>query len=263
MKRPGNTRATKRLLQGSAPLLAGALLACASAGEAPDPARLVSWLQRPPAGCAVGFSGPTLHPGHAIRQARRSALENLAAEHLGVRVASEFRTSGETGREATFQEISGTIANSRIAAMASGTDPSGRGDRELREVYALACPAEVETTGIARPDFPEWILNIPSQHGRICVPGAGGPTRDPREQPDAALRDGRNALAHALESQIRRRSLDEGRGLARVHSETDSTERARAMAEKIDHLSESWLDREGRGPLGIPGVLYGLVCSPE
>ena len=264
-------RPPTRLLQGSALILAGALLSCATAGGNPGersrdarraPDRRAAWLPAPPAGCAVGLSGPTLDPGDAIRQARSSALENLAAQLLGVRVESELRISAEAVTEFTRQDISGVMALSRIVAMDSDSDPDARSRHELREVYALACPAEIATPHIPRPGFPDWILDIPSEPDRICVPGVGGPTHDPRSQPDAALRDGRNALAHALESQIRQQSVDDGRRLPRLRSQTQSTERARAVAEAVDRLSESWLDRDGRGPLRIPGVLYGLVCGP-
>jgi hypothetical protein len=208
----------------------------------------------------VGFSGPTLDPGRAIRRARVNALEALAAGRLGVVVDSELRISSGGVSEVTTQEISGVLANSRIVAMGSGRVTIGDDRGGRREVYALACPSGTKTPGIPRPGFPDWILNIPSEPDRICVSGVGGPTRNPNDQGAAALRDAHDALAHAVETRVRRMSLDDGKGLARVASETDSTERARDLVARVDSLDAEWLDVEGRGPVAIAGVLYGLAC---
>jgi len=253
-------RATWRSLTGLA-LACIAPLACKSPEAPPPRPAPPAWVGQPPTGCAVGFSGPTLHPGDAIRQARTNALEALAAERLGVAVDSELRITAGAVHEVTTQEISGIIANSRIVAMASGTGAGQQAREGLREVYALACPGDTDTHAIARPGFPDWILNIPSEPGRICVAGIGGPTRNPDDQDEAALRDGRDALAHSVESHIRQVTLDDGKGLARVASESESTARARAIADGVTELSEQWRDVRGRGPVGIPGVLYGLLCA--
>lgn len=241
--------------------MAGALLASACT-NAPPPAPVTSfaWVEHPPRGCVVGFSGPTLDPGRAIRRARVNALEALAAGRLGVVVDSELRISSGGVSEVTTQEISGVLANSRIVAMGSGRVTIGDDRGGRREVYALACPSGTKTPGIPRPGFPDWILNIPSEPDRICVSGVGGPTRNPNDQGAAALRDAHDALAHAVETRVRRMSLDDGKGLARVASETDSTERARDLVARVDSLDAEWLDVEGRGPVAIAGVLYGLAC---
>jgi hypothetical protein len=251
----------RRILQGSAPFVAGALLACGSPTPEPPETDALAWVSRPPGGCAAGVSGPTLDPGHAIRQARTRALENLAAETLGVEIESELRFGDGGVSEVTRQQIDGVIAHSRIVAIRS---PRRSGDADsdaLRPVYALACRENAGAAGIGRPDYPHWILNAPRRTGQICVMGVGGPTRRSDQQEEAALRDGRRALAKALEIHVRQVSLDDGRGLAHVASESQATERARAAAEQVPALDEDWLDEDGRGPLVVPGVVYGLLCA--
>lgn len=248
-------------LQGSAPILAGALLACAGTPGPPGHAGAPHWALRPPPGCASGHSGPTLDPGDAIRQARVDALESLAATWLGVRVVSELRLGPHGLREWTLQETRGTLAHSRIVALAAGRDRAVSGDRPLREVFALACPADLPAAVSARRGAPGWLLDVPSDARRICVPAVGGPTRRPARQHAAALRDGRRALAQALEIRILQRSFDDRRGPLRVASQSEASARAVVLAAAVDGLEASWLDEGGSGPLHLPGVLYGLVCS--
>lgn len=263
--------------QGFTLILAGALLAC----SAPPSKRLVgrgvgsaspviggtvpAWLDRPPVGCAAGYSGPTLDPGDAIRQARRNAIDGLAADRLGVRIESELRigTRGPLG-EATTQEVHGILAESRIVAMDSrmvGVRAStGSAGPALREVYALACPADLQAGGVPVAHHPGWLLNIPADSKRICAVGVGGPTRDPDHQRKAALRDGRRALAATLESWVHRRILDRGRGRVRSSSSSRATERATALAHAVEALDDAWTDTRGTGPLATPGLIYGLAC---
>ena len=242
--------------QGLAPIVGGALLACA--GPTDDPGARAAWVAKPPSGCAVGFSGPTLDPSDAIRRARTHSLENLAAEVLGVEVRSELRLTESGSSEITEQAISGVIERSRIVAMTSIEQPEDIS--RLREVYALACPNERRTRGIRHPELPDWILNVPREPGRLCATGIGGPTWYPQRQQEAALRDARSALALAIESRIETRTLDSGRGLAHVSSSSESTERAREHASQVQALEAKWLDPDGRGPLALEGVLYGLAC---
>jgi len=244
------------IAQGLAPIVCGALLACANPPDGPD--AHANWLTKPPSGCAVGFSGPTLNPGDAIRRARTHSLENLAAETLGIEVRSELRLSESGSSEITEQAIIGIIQQSRIVAMTSIEEPDGIG--ELREVYALACPNERRTSDIHHSELPDWILNVPRESDRLCATGIGGPTWYPQRQRQAAIRDARSALALAIESRIETRTLDSGRGLAHVSSSSASTERARDRANTVETLEAEWLDPDGRGPLGLEGVLYGLAC---
>lgn len=224
------------------------------------------WLGRPPRGCAAGHSGPTLDPGDAIRQARRSALEQLAAQQLGVRVESELRLDARGWvSEATTQEVYGILGESRIVAMTSraagGRRPGSSAQPPLRELYALACRADAARARLPKRAHPDWLLDVPSDPMRICVLGVGGPTRHPDRQRDAALRDGRSALAEALETLVHRHMLDDGRSYARVRSSGGATARAAALASAVESLDEEWVDESGQGPLATPGVVYGLVCA--
>ncbi len=255
----------RRLMQGSALLLAGALLACAGTPEPGTDGR-PAWVDDPPARCAVGHSGPTLNPGHAIRQSRLNALESLAAAQLGTRIESDLLIDGE-GVVAQFTEehILGVLRDAQIVAMAAdarGASAAARGALRSPAMFALACRGARAPAGLPAPDHPEWLLRVPDHGGRLCVHAIGGPTRRPEDQREAALRDGRAALAAALESAVERRVVDDGRNLARVFSNTKSTEWAIERASSVDTLEFEWLDESGRGPLGLRGVLYGVVCSP-
>ncbi|MBW2695900.1 MAG: hypothetical protein JRE70_05460 [Deltaproteobacteria bacterium] len=250
------------ILPGSAPLLAGALLACVmSAPERPPQWPPPAWARRPPAGCAVGFSGPTLDPGDAIRQARRAALEGLAAAWLGVRVVSELHLHGRGSDEWSLQETRGILQRSRIVALSVGPDGAGYAGRPLREVFALACPADLPVPVAAPAGQPTWLLEVPNAAGRSCVHGVGGPTRRPGGQDAAALRDGRRALAKAIEIRIRQRSFDNLRGPLRVVSDSQASTRALEVSSRVDELEARWTDERGRGPLRTAGVVYGLVCT--
>jgi len=240
------------------------VLACA--GDAPRPAT-PGWLQTAPAGCAIGFAGPTLNPGDAVRYARRAALHQLAAgdAETRIRVESELLVSGDShrrGGEFTRQDIEGTVRDARIASMWAELSVDPRSTTQVRHVYAMACGEGREPAGSARPALPDWLLNLPDRPGEICALGVGGPTYDPRDQEPGTLRDGRRALAQALESRLHQIIIDTGRSNPRVASELATTEAALARAEAAQELDEQWSDREGEGPLGLKGVLYGLVCIP-
>ena len=96
----------------------------------------------------------------------------------------------------------------------------------------------------------------------MCALGVGGPTWDPRDQRPSTLRDGKRALAAALESRLHQIVIDTGRSSALVATELETTDRALARAEAALDLDEEWWDGDGSGPLGLRSVLYGLVCIP-
>jgi hypothetical protein len=108
---------------------------------------------------------------------------------------------------------------------------------------------------------PAWLLEVPNAAGRLCVHGVGGPTRRPGGQDAAALRDGRRALAKAIEIRIRQRSFDNLRGPLRVVSDSQASTRALEVSSRVDELEARWTDELGRGPLRTAGVVYGLVCT--
>jgi hypothetical protein len=244
-------------------LALGCLGDAPATGTEPTP----SWLQTAPDGCAIGFSGPTLNPGDAVRYARRAALRQLAAGHetTRVHVESELLVTGsnkQRGGEYTRQEVEGTLRDSRIVAMWSERTRDPRSETRVRHVYAMACQEGTEPPGVVEPPFPTWLLNLPPRDGEICAIGVGGPTYDPRDQEPGTLRDGRRALAAALESRLHQIIIDTGERNPRVQSELATTEAALERADSAEELDESWSDQHGDGPLGLKGVLYGLVCIP-
>jgi len=217
-----------------------------------------------PPGCAIGFSGPTLDPGDAVRGARRDALSALASGDAGavVHIESELLVSagGQRGGEFTKQDISGAIRSARIVAMWVERAENEHLPTRERHVYAMACARGAAAAGLTDPTVPAWILNLPDDGTRACALGIGGPTRNPSDQPDAALRDGRRALASALGSDLETRIIDTGAHRALIASDLQTTERARTRAAAVSELDAAWQDAEGNGPLGLEQTLYGLVC---
>jgi hypothetical protein len=250
------------LTAGTALALAGAVLGCGTPASSPEPPR-GSWLSQAPEGCAIGFSGPTMNPGSAIRNARTSALQSLVSGSAAssIHIQSTLLTSSaERDREYTRQDIEGVVRGSRIVKMWAEVTADPPSSTRVRHVYALACDEGVTPPGVTEPDYPSWVLNLPRQPGRLCTLAVGGPTWDPRRQTSVALEDGRRALAEALESQLRQVIEDDGRSSPRVLSEMKTTERALAKAESANELDPKWRDDEGIGPLGLREVLYGVVC---
>ncbi len=252
------------LKQGTALALVSAVLACGS--PAPED-REPSWLRQSPEGCAIGFSGPTLDPGDSIRYARRAALRQLAsgAGDARVHIESELYVSGARGQrggEFTRQDIQGNVRGSRIVAMWAEHTRDARSLTAVRHVYAMACGAGAEPPDLDTPSYPHWLLNPPRNEGAICAIGAGGPTWDPRDQEPATLRDGRSALAEALDSRLHQIIIDTGETNPRVATELATTEAALARAATASELDDQWSDLRGEGPLGLKGVLYGLICVP-
>lgn len=227
------------------------------------PRPLPAWVDDPPRGCATGSSGPTLDPRSAIHSARAAALESLASDMLEVDVQSVTGTSSRGTFELTAQSLSGVLADARIAALFAETRPGADRRGRIRQVHALACWPDADRRGLPAPDHPRWIVEPPADAGQVCATGLAGPTWNPEDQPAAALADGQLALALALESRIEKRVLDDGRGVARLARRVDPSAAALARAERADALEEIWLDEEGTGPLGLLGVLYGLVCLEE
>ncbi|MEM9176080.1 MAG: hypothetical protein AAGC67_12665 [Myxococcota bacterium] len=224
------------------------------------PRPLPAWVDAPPTRCAVGSSGPTLNPRNAIRYARVAAIDALAAGSLSVDVQSITGSDGRGDFEMTAQSLSGVLADARIAALFAETNPGREGRARLRQVHALACFPEADLRGLPDPGYPRWLVDVPGEAGRVCATGISGPTRKPEDQAPSALGDARLALAIALESRIEKRVFDDGRGVARMAREIDPSPDALRRAARADALEERWLDARGEGPLGLPGVLYGLVC---
>ena len=231
--------------------------------DASDSSRTAAgWVSAPPEACAVGSSGPTLNPGTAIRYARLAAIEALASGSLDVDVQTVTRSGSEGSFEVSAQALSGTLENARIVALWADTATAGVRSR-LQQVYALACWPEASLSDLGRPAFPDWLIDPPSDSGKICATGISGPTRKADNQPASALRDARMALAVALESRIEKRIFDDGHGVAKIAREVEPSAFALARAATAGALDEDWLDERGTGPIGLPGVLYGLVCIED
>jgi hypothetical protein len=226
-------------------------------------ATLVRWVDAPPEGCGVGSSGPTLNPRRSILNARLSAIEALAAETLSIDVQT---VSGE-GPDGTFevsaQALSGTLADARVVALWADVDRSHEDRPRVRQVYALACWPDASLRDLPDLDYPQWLVEPPAEAGRICAAGIAGPTRRPRDQPASALRDARLALAAAIESRIEKRVFDDGHGVAKVAQQVDPSPYALRRAATAEELEMEWYDASGTGPIGLPGVLYGLACIDE
>lgn len=247
------------------------LLACATSDSGVGPAREAFapprptpvWVDRPPAGCALGASGPTLNPRNAIRYARAAAIDALAAGSLDVDVQAIAGEGRDGAFEMSAQALSGTLADARVPAIWAATRAGGRGRDAIRQVFALACWPDADLSALPDLDYPRWLIEPPAEAGRVCGLGISGPTWKPEDQAESALRDGRLALAIALESRIEKRIFDDGRGVARVAREIDPSSAALRRAAAAEALDEAWLDEDGGGPLGLSGVLYGLVCIED
>lgn len=255
--------------------LAACLFSCAGSGsgaagneysfsgdsESARPA--VGWVDAPPAGCAVGSSGPTLNPRNAIRYARLSAIEALASGSLEVDVQTISGDGSRGSFEVSAQALSGTLENARIVALWADTESAGESRRRIRQVYALGCWPDASLRGLPRTEYPHWLIEPPAEQGEICATGIAGPTWKRKDQNDSALRDARLALAIALESRIEKRIYDDGHGVAKMARQIDPSIGALERAATAEELDRDWYDEAGRGPVGLPGVLYGLACIED
>lgn len=243
------------------------------------------WVHSPPEGCVVGVSGPTLNPRNAIRNARFSAIERLAADSLSVDVQSMTGVGPYGSFEVSAQALSGSLANARIVSIWSETEPEAAREptvRRLKWVYALACWPSAVARGTPRLTYPDWLIDPVlaaeseemgqgeraktsirgMSRNRICAVGIAGPTWKRADQAASALRDARRALAVAFESRIEKRIFDDGHGTARILREVEPSSAALARADEATALIQGWYDERGDGPIGLAGVLYGLVCIP-
>ena len=245
------------------------LTACAaSAPTADSPTAIATgtlneWALSPPSGCAVGSSGPTLNPRNAIRYARLSAIEALAADSLEVDVQSISGIGPDGTFEIAAQALSGTLVNARVVALWADVDDENGSGRRIRQVYSLACWPDASLRDIPEPPYPIWILEPPTHDGKICATGVAGPTWKSGDQRDSALRDARLALAAALESRIETRIFDDGRGVAKIARQIDPSPSALTRAATAIRLEQDWYDETGSGPIGLPGVLYGRACIED
>ncbi|MHA7836315.1 MAG: hypothetical protein ACX98W_02535 [bacterium] len=224
---------------------------------------LQRWIDMPPEGCGIGSSGPTLNPRDSIRSARLAAIEALAVDALAVDVQSITGDGSDGSFAISAQALSGVLADARVVALWADTDPRQGVRSRVRQVFALACWPDVTLRELPAPDYPGWLLDPPEEGGRICAVGIAGPTWRSEDQPVSALRDARLAIAVALESRVEKRIFDSGRGVARIARQVDPSAAALSRAAAAESLESRWLDEAGTGPVGLPGVLYGLACIDD
>lgn len=237
----------------------------ASGGRAtPGPA----WLQRFPAACSLGQSGPTLRPTDAIAEARRKARALLASARAeqNVRAATVVvETDDKTDmRQIVLEQGQGWIRESEIVAM--WYDVAGVAtDRAAGSAYALACPSRNApadaSTWIAgwreRRAGPSWIFSLPGQ--RLCVVGLSAPTIEAGDAKTNADDEARTELAQAIALHASSASAvlegDETLYAAVTTTCGDCAEKAKA-----GKVAERWFDERGEGPLPYSGTAYTLMC---
>ena len=248
-------------------LAACAVLCLGAAGcRAPvgDPMRSArdgapAWTAVLPEGCALGLSGPTLHPADQVVYAQSDAREKLAWEKLGVRLESVYVDLPEGPAEVTTQEGRGFLERARVVTMwldRAGAGPEGKHD----VLYALACADASKATGTVRPAIPAWLADVPRSRGRVCALGLAGPTLAPEDQEPNAKADARDRLAEALAVHVHVFGLDVDGGDFAMAGESGSEEWARRVCAEKAADQGTWRDRKGEGPLVRAGVVYALAC---
>ncbi len=229
--------------------LVGLMPSLGAAAEPPPPSV--------PPGCALGIGGPALRDATSVREARDGAFAALAAERLPLHVTSEVGWRDARLREVSQERASGRLRGAHLAALRRRAD--GRID-------AVVCGAEIDPAALPRrgPDrSPTWPRGLVRRRG--CGLGIAGVDLDARLRARSAREDALEMLARELETEVHHAlHLHGGRRIERDH-EVHATPSARAAIERLEpELGETrWLDRRGRGPLGLPGVLYLQLCLPE
>lgn len=242
-----------------------ALLACGPAHRprlAPLDARpaRIGWVDAPPPGCRVGSTGPTLDPGNALRAARAAAIEAMARGDLLAEIRSISGTGSHGDFELSTQSLSGVARDVRLVAFWGETRLAQGPTRRIDRVHALACGPEIPIAPSPGATPVEAWLASGSASQRICALGLSGPTWRREDQPARVLEDAQRSLALAIETRVEKRVLDRGRGVVRVAREVTPSASAQARARAATALEQEWRDEAGSGPLGLPGVLYGLAC---
>jgi|GEM_PF-4273606 len=231
-----------------------AAISCSAVEKKPA---LPHWSKNPPAGCAIGISGPTLNPGDALRYAKRNARINLVTSVSDVHIQSVTYDDGDMILEKTSQQMDSMLKDSVIVGLESiSNNGSGYG----AEVHAMACFNEHSTQIRKNSSVPDWVFNASDVYGDLCVVAVAGPTMFAKDQKPAAEKDGARALAESLEMRIVEKLEDDGKGVVELYS------KANVSPELIEHcagkmkVKQEWKDEEGSGPVKIKDVLYLLVC---
>ncbi len=210
-----------------------------------------------PPGCALGIGGPALREATSLREARDAAFAALAAEQGPTEVTSEIAWRDAQMREVATERVSGVLRGVYIAALRR----HGEG-----RIDVVACgpkaapPARARRSPGVRPIWPR-----PLPRRRDCALGVAGVDLSAQRRTASARRDALEMLARRFEAQVDHSlTLHGGRRLDRTHAVRATPDaRARVEARAGDLVESQWLDERGRGPLGLPGLLYLQICLPS
>lgn len=222
-----------------------------------------AWTKTTVNGCVTGFSGPTLNPGDAIRNAQAAALGEFA-EAQGVRIANVSIDDGREVHALATYVTEASLANVRVVAVE--TQRTGRpDDPTARVTHALACRLGSELH-LRATNTPPWVLDPrgSARAGELCAVGISGPTFDPNDAVLFAGRDAARAIASVRQVLVSRTTADvDLRAYVILHSNAEVPEDAVAAALAASHERERWVDDDGRGPLALPRTTFVLRCAPR
>ncbi len=231
------------------------LLGPGARDESPD------WTRHTIRGCGTGFSGPTLNPGDAIRNAQAAALGEFA-EAQGVRIQSlDFDDGASVHSVATFVSEA-VLANVRVLAVE--TQRTGRSDdATARVTHAIACRIGSEPS-LPRGSSPRWVIDPRSAAGQneLCAVGLSGPTFDKDDAPAFASRDAARALASVRRVLVSHAAADiDMTSYVVLRSDASVPDDAVDAMVAQSQERERWLDDDGLGPLALPKTTFVLRCT--
>ena len=220
-----------------------------------------SWAARAMKNCGTGYSGPTMNPGDAIRQAQAAALGSFA-EAEGVHVETVTVDTGDHVSSVSTLVSEAVLKNVRVVAVE--TQRTGRSDdAAARVTHALACRVGSEPSGLVR-NAPAWVIDPRGAAGatEVCAVGISGPTLEPSDAQILANRDGARALAAIRSVNVKRTSADySNEYYVILRSDAEVPESAVEDALQSSKEREHWVDDEGRGPLALPRSTFVLRCA--
>ena len=220
-----------------------------------------AWTKRVTAGCGTGYSGPTLNPGDAIRNAQAAALGEFA-EAQGVHISSLAFDDGHRVRSVATYVSEAVLANVRVVAIE--TQRNGRADdATARVTHAIACRLGSEPS-IAAQNAPAWVIDprAAAKRGELCAVGLSGPTLDAADAPAFASRDAARALASVRNVLVSRSAADiDMTSYVILRSDAKVSDDAVDAMVAQSQERERWVDDEGRGPLALPKTTFVLRCT--
>lgn len=215
-----------------------------------------SWVRDriPPQGCRIGDNGPTIRLWDAPVWAEENARCQMAFDLFSGRVRNLALATATSVEEVLIQEVDNILAN----VVTVGTWIDFRGEAGPKgSAWALACRRDRLPAGL-RPakGVPDWVAATP-RNGH-CAVASWGPTVRAVEQDDLLEEAARERLAATLALRNSAKIVDGIPGLECATEESVPQEALRqAQAGKI---VQRWRDTDGRGPLGIAGTAYAMIC---